>query len=105
MRRSTQNFYIPPPPPSGKAQAFELLKTGLFKFSPPLARIVFKLPALLSDLSAKCPSLRTITAIIKLVYKHANTSHDPLYDDAVFTRLELLQKHNLNIETRKNDLN
>ena len=29
---------------------------------------------------------------------------DPLYDDAVFTRLELLQKHNFNIETIKRDL-
>ena len=26
-------------------------------------------------------------------------SRDPLYDDAVFTRLDLLQKHNFNIET------
>ena len=26
---------------------------------------------------------------------------DPLYDGAVFTRLELLQKHNFNIETIK----
>ena len=29
---------------------------------------------------------------------------DPLYDDAVFARLELLQKHNFNIETIKIDL-
>ena len=31
---------------------------------------------------------------------------DPLYDDAVFTRLELhvLQKHNFNIETIQSDL-
>ena len=30
---------------------------------------------------------------------------DLLYDDAVFTRLELLQKHNFNIETTiKSDL-
>ena len=29
---------------------------------------------------------------------------DPLYDDAVFTRLELLQKHNFNIEIIKSDL-
>ena len=28
----------------------------------------------------------------------------PLYDDAVFTRLELLQKHNFNIETIISDL-
>ena len=26
------------------------------------------------------------------------------YDDAVLTRLELIQKHNFNIETTKNDL-
>ena len=30
---------------------------------------------------------------------------NPLYDDALFARLELLQKHNFNIETIKNDLN
>ena len=30
--------------------------------------------------------------------------HDPLYEDAVFTRLELVQKHNFNIETIKSDL-
>ena len=30
--------------------------------------------------------------------------HDPLCDDAVFTRLELVQKHNFNIETIKSDL-
>ena len=29
---------------------------------------------------------------------------DPLYDDAVFTRLELLQKHNFNVDSIKNDL-
>ena len=29
---------------------------------------------------------------------------DPLYDDAVFTRLELLPKHNFNIETINSDL-
>ena len=29
---------------------------------------------------------------------------DPLYDDAVFTRLEQLQRHNFNIETDKSDL-
>ena len=27
--------------------------------------------------------------------------HDPLYDDAVFTRLELLQKHNSDVELNK----
>ena len=35
---------------------------------------------------------------------YSNTMfRDPLYD-AVFTRLELLQKHNFNIETIKSDL-
>ena len=29
---------------------------------------------------------------------------DPLHDDAVYTRLELIQKHNFNIEIIKNDL-
>ena len=29
---------------------------------------------------------------------------DPLYDDSVFARLELLQKHNFNIETIKSDV-
>ena len=29
---------------------------------------------------------------------------DPLYDDAVFARFELLQKQNFNIETIKSDL-
>ena len=29
---------------------------------------------------------------------------DPLYDDAVFTRLELLEKHNFNIGTVKSDV-
>ena len=29
---------------------------------------------------------------------------DSLYDDAVFTRLEFLQKHNFNTETIKIDL-
>ena len=29
---------------------------------------------------------------------------DPSYDDAVFTRLELLQKQEFNIETVKSDL-
>ena len=29
---------------------------------------------------------------------------DPLCDDAVFTRLELLQKYNFNIESIKSDL-
>ena len=28
----------------------------------------------------------------------------PLYDDAVFTRLELLQKHNFNIERNANQV-
>ena len=28
----------------------------------------------------------------------------PLYDETVFTRLELLQKHNFNIETMKSNL-
>ena len=31
-------------------------------------------------------------------------SRDPLYDDAVFTRLELLQKDNYNIESIKINL-
>ena len=31
-------------------------------------------------------------------------SHDPLYDDAVLTRLEFQQKPNINIESVKNDL-
>ena len=43
MRWSTWNFNIPSPPlPQGKAWAFELLKTGSFKFSPPRAKGVFK---------------------------------------------------------------
>ena len=57
MRRSTQNFNIPPPPPPpGKPRAFELLKIGLFKFPPPMAKLVFKCPTLSLDLSVKCPS-------------------------------------------------
>ena len=31
-------------------------------------------------------------------------SRDPLYDDAIFTRLELLQKDNHNIEGIKNNM-
>ena len=32
------------PPPPGKPRAFELLKTGLFKFPSPRAKMVFKCP-------------------------------------------------------------
>ena len=32
MYQSNQSFNIPPPSPTGNPQAFELLKTGLFKF-------------------------------------------------------------------------
>ena len=39
MRRSTQNFNIPPPP--FFARAFELLKIGSFKFPPRRAKMVF----------------------------------------------------------------
>ena len=42
-----------PPPPLGKPQAFELLKIKLFKFLSPRAKMVFKCPTLLSDLSVK----------------------------------------------------
>ena len=35
--------------------------------------------------------LRLLSSLTKLVYMF----RDPLYDGAVFTRLELLQKHNL----------
>ena len=31
-------------------------------------------------------------------------TRDPLFDDIVFIRLELLQKDSFNIETNKNDL-
>ena len=51
MHRSTRNFNIPLP---GKPWAFELLKTGSFKFPSPRAKIVFKCPTLSSDLSV-CP--------------------------------------------------
>ena len=40
-------------PPPGQTREFELLKIGLFKFSPPRAKMVFKCPTLWSDLSVK----------------------------------------------------
>ena len=46
-----------------------------------------------------------LSSLLKLVYKHVNTRFvAPLYDDAVFSRLELLQKHKFNIENIKNHL-
>ena len=44
------------PPSPGKPRAFELLKIGLFKFPPPMAKLVFKCPTLSLNLSVKCPS-------------------------------------------------
>ena len=41
-----------------KAQVFELLRTGSFKFPPPQAKMVFKCPTLCSDLLVKFPSCR-----------------------------------------------
>ena len=64
MRRSTRNFNTPPPP----SWAFELLKSGSFKFSPPRAKMVFKFPTLSSDLSF-IPYQRTIVVGSCRLYK------------------------------------
>ena len=60
------------PTPPGKAQAFELLKIGLFKFLPPQAKIVFKCPTLSSNMSVRCHCL-LLSSLMKFVNKHANT--------------------------------
>ena len=65
-----------------------------------MAKMVFKMPYLIVGFVCQMPllknnRLRLLSSLTKLVYMF----RDPLYDGAVFTRLELLQKHNFNIET------
>ena len=72
MRRSNRNFIIPPPPP-GKARAFELFKIGSFKFPPPRVKMGFKCPTLSSHFVCQMPLLknnrrRFLSSVIKLVY-------------------------------------
>ena len=94
--------HLPPPPSLFPGQTpghlnFRSSPNNWCSNAPPYNRInfVFQIPLLKNN---RC---KLLSALIKLVYKHANTFRDPLYDGPVFTRLELLQKHNFNIETIK----
>ena len=97
----------PPPPPPGKPRAFELLKIGSFKFPPPRAKMVFK--CLIVGFVCQMPLLknnrcRLLSSLTKLVYKHANTFRDPLYDGAVFTDFSYYKNTTLTLKLLKNDL-
>ena len=106
MRRSTRN--IPPLPP-GKFLAFELLKIGSFQIPAPSGQSGVQIPYLVDGFFCQISLLnnnrrRFLSSIKTCSYACQHMSHDPIHDDGVFTRLELLQKDNLNIKTIKNDL-
>ena len=87
----------PPPPPS-----FELLKIGSFKSPPPRIKMVFKCLTISSYLSVKPFWLKNS---LKAFFRNMPTQVSwPLMMLFVPRRLELLQKHNFNIETINSDL-
>ena len=100
MRGSNRNFNVPP------ARAFELFKIGSFKFPPhgpkkcsnatPYRRICLW--------NAPHPKEQSSSAPVVFNKTCQQMSLGPFYDDAAFTRLELLQKPNFNFETIKNEM-
>ena len=101
MRRSTQNFNIPPlpnpedwtedkiPTPSGQ-NGFQMLYL--------IVGFVCQMPLLKNN------HCRLLSSLIKLVYKHANMFRDPLYDGAIFTDLSYYKNTTLTLKLLKNDL-
>ena len=66
--------------PPGKPRTFELLKIGLFKFLPHLAKMVFKCPIVSSDFFFQMPLLKnnrrwSLSSVIKLVYIRGTLRH------------------------------
>ena len=74
-------------PHAGKPRAFELFKIGSFKFSPPLAKMVFKCPTLSSHFVCQMPFLKNnrrryrkvkgyrFTIVITVDYSFITISH------------------------------
>ena len=99
MRRSTRNFNIPPPPP-GQTPGIWTFEDWIVQIPAPYGQNGVQMPYLIVGFVCQMPllknnRLRLLSSLTRLVYMF----RDPLYDGAVFTRLELLQKHNFNIET------
>ena len=98
MRRSTRNFNIPPPP--GQTPGIWTFEDWIVQIPAPYGQNGVQMPYLIVGFVCQMPllknnRLRLLSSLTRLVYMF----RDPLYDGAVFTRLELLQKHNFNIET------
>ena len=76
------------------------LEDWIVQIPAPYGQTGVQMPYLIVGFVCQMPLLknnrrRLLSSLIKLVY----VFRDPLYDGAIFTRLELLQKHNFNIET------
>ena len=91
MRRSTRNFNILPTPHRAKPEHYWIVQIPA-----PLGQNSVQTPYPVVGFLCRMPLLnnnrRRLLSSIKLVYKHANTSRDPFYYDAVCEHTSLILK-------------